>query len=95
MAVVIRLRRMGHKKAPFYRVVATDKRSKRDGRFIETLGTYNPIAPGGTVSTLKEDRINHWLGVGARPSETVWSLLKKAGIKLPETGTKKKKTEAS
>ena len=95
MAVAIRLRRMGKKKAPAYRVVAADNRNKRDGRFIEILGTYNPIAPGGTEFTLKEERITHWLGVGAQPSDTVRSILKKAGMKLPGSGTHIKKKETA
>ena len=79
MAVKLRLKRMGAKKAPFYRVVAADARSPRDGRFIEELGYYNPKTEPATVS-LKEEAILAWLNNGAQPTETVRSLLSKAGI---------------
>lgn len=81
MATKIRLRRMGAKKAPFYRVVVADSRSPRDGRCIEEIGFFNPIAKEG-AENLKIDveRALYWLGTGAQPSETVKSLLKKAGI---------------
>lgn len=79
MAVKIRLKRMGSKKNPFYRVVVADSRSPRDGRFIETVGTYNPLVTENQV-TLKEDRILEWLGNGAQPSDTVRNILSKAGI---------------
>ena len=75
--VVIRLARHGAKKAPVYRVVATDSRNGRDGRFIEILGTYNPTG-ANKGSTLKLDRIGHWLGLGAQPSDTVSRLLRAA-----------------
>lgn len=77
--VKLRLKRMGTKKKPFYRIIAADSRSPRDGRFIETLGTYDPRQHPSKVS-LKEDRIRHWLDNGAQPSETVRSLLKKNGV---------------
>lgn len=77
MATVIRLRREGKKNRPFYRIVATDKRSPRDGRFIELLGTYDPHKTG-TNFTLKSERIDYWLSVGAQPSDTVRSILKRA-----------------
>ena len=81
MAVRIRLARGGAKKRPFYRIVAADSRSPRDGRFIEKLGTYNPImANDGTRLKLDEERIKHWLGHGAQPSERVARLLGEAGI---------------
>lgn len=79
MAVKLRLKRMGAKKAPFYRVVAADARSPRDGRFIEELGYYNPKTEPATVS-LKEEEIMKWLNNGAQPTDTVRSLLSKAGI---------------
>ena len=79
MAVKLRLKRMGAKKAPFYRVVAADARSPRDGRFIEELGYYNPKTEPATVS-LKEEEILAWLNNGAQPTDTVRSLLSKAGI---------------
>lgn len=79
MAVKIRLKRMGAKKRPFYRVVIADSRSPRDGRFIETVGTYNPIAQPAEIK-LDEDKILSWLGNGAQPSDTVRNLLSNAGI---------------
>jgi len=82
--VRIRLRRMGAKKKPFYRIVVSDKRSPRDGRFIETIGTYDPLTQPETVS-LKHARAAHWLGVGAQPSEAVARLLKTASL-LDEQG---------
>lgn len=77
MAVKIRLRRMGQKHAPFYRVVVADSRSPRDGKFIETIGTYDPMQKG-TNYEFKMDRIEYWLSTGAQPSETVYNLIKKA-----------------
>lgn len=76
--VRIRLARMGRKKRPFYRVVAADARAPRDGRFIEILGTYNPMTDPVTVD-LKIDRINHWKGQGAQPTERVEKLIKQFG----------------
>ena len=75
MAVAIRLARQGAKKRPSYRVVATNSRSPRDGRFIEQLGIYDPRAK---KLTIKKDRYEEWISVGAKPSETVASLVKKA-----------------
>ena len=69
---------MGAKKRPSYRIVAADSRSPRDGRFIEIVGTYDPITDPATI-TLKTDRIQHWLSVGAQPSETVRDIIKRAG----------------
>lgn len=79
MAVKLRLRRMGKKKQPIYKVVAADARSPRDGRFIEAIGTYNPLTDPATV-VLKEERALYWLGVGAQPTDTVKSILRKEGI---------------
>ena len=79
MAVKIRLKRMGSKKNPFYRVVVADSRSPRDGRFIETVGTYNPLVTENQV-TLKEDRVLAWLENGAQPSDTVRNILSKEGV---------------
>lgn len=76
MAVVLRLARLGKHKSPAYRVVATDKQNKRDGRFLEVLGTYNPLSNPARV-TLKEDLIKKWLGLGAKPTDVVRSLIKK------------------
>ncbi len=79
MAVRIRLTRKGTKKKPFYRIVAADVEAPRDGRFLESLGTYDPkIDPA--VVTLKEDRVKYWLDEGAKPSTTVKSILKKQGV---------------
>ncbi|MDR2174469.1 MAG: 30S ribosomal protein S16 [Synergistaceae bacterium] len=79
MAVRIRLSRFGKKKAPFYRLVVADSRSPRDGRFIELIGTYNPMTDPATVA-IEEERALYWLSVGAQPSETARGLLKKQGI---------------
>lgn len=79
MAVKLRLLRMGAKKAPFYRIVAADSRSPRDGRFIELLGTYDPTANPAKTS-FKEEEILKWLNQGAQPSDTVRNLLSKEGI---------------
>ena len=79
MAVKMRLRRMGQKKAPFYRIVVADSRSPRDGRFIEEVGTYDPTAEPSAV-TFNEELTKKWLGNGAQPTETVAKLLKQAGI---------------
>ena len=81
MAVKLRLRRMGKKKQPIYKVVAADARSPRDGKFLEAVGVYNPLTNPHTVD-LKEDRINYWLDHGAQPTDTVKSLLSQKGINL-------------
>jgi len=77
MAVVIRLRREGTKNRPFYRVVVADKRSPRDGKFIEMVGSYDPVGKN-QVSPLKLERIDYWLGVGAIASDTVKTLIEAA-----------------
>ena len=79
MAVHLRLRRMGAKKRPFYRIVAADERFARDGRFLEVLGTYNPILKPAAI-TLEEVKLSHWLDQGAIPSETVGTLLSQVGF---------------
>lgn len=79
MSVKIRLRRLGAKKAPFYRVVVADSRFPRDGRFIEEIGYYNPITEPATIQINGEKALK-WLKTGAQPSDTVKGLLKKAGI---------------
>ncbi len=71
----ISLMRMGAKKKPFYRIVVREKRSKRDGKYIENLGTYNPMADPPEVK-LNHERINYWISVGAKPTDTVASLIK-------------------
>ena len=75
MSVRVRLTRVGGKKNPFWRVVVSDQRSPRDGRFIETIGHYNPRTEPSTI-VIDEQRLEHWLGRGAQPSGTVKSLLK-------------------
>ncbi|MDG9733293.1 30S ribosomal protein S16 [Leuconostoc pseudomesenteroides] len=94
MAVKIRLKRMGAKKRPFYRVVIADSRSPRDGRFIETVGTYNPIAQPAEIK-LDEDKILSWLGNGAQPSDTVRNLLSNAGILAKYNDSKSGKKPAA
>ena len=79
MAVKIRLKRMGARKAPFYRVVVADSRSPRDGRFIETIGTYNPLTTPAEIK-INEDSAIDWLNKGAIPTDTVKNLFSKAGI---------------
>ncbi len=79
MAVKLRLKRMGSKQAPFYRIVAADSRSPRDGRFIEMVGTYNPLTEPAQVS-INEELALKWLNQGAQPSETVRALFSKEGI---------------
>ncbi|HOS70709.1 MAG TPA: 30S ribosomal protein S16 [Bacillota bacterium] len=79
MSVKIRLRRMGAKKAPFYRLVVADSRSPRDGKFIEEIGYYNPITEPAEIK-IDAEKAKKWLNCGAQPSDTVRSLLKKSGI---------------
>ena len=79
MSVNIRLKRMGSKKNPFYRIVVADSRSPRDGRFIAQVGTYNPLTEPAQVK-LEEEDILGWLNNGAQPSDTVKNILSKAGI---------------
>ena len=87
MSVKIRLTRMGTIKRPFYRIVAIDSRDKRDGEYLEYLGTYHPLekegdAAGTSTSVIKEDRIKYWIKNGAKPSHTVKVILNKKGIRL-------------
>ncbi|MEE3002366.1 MAG: 30S ribosomal protein S16 [Planctomycetota bacterium] len=89
--VVLRLKRMGRRHSPFYRVNAMDKRSPRNGRVIEELGWFDPKASEDQQHSLKNDRIDYWLSVGAQPSDTVRSLLKRAGID-PTPGKKLEST---
>ncbi len=88
MAVKLRLKRMGAKQKPFYRIVAADSRSPRDGRFIETVGTYNPVLNPAEVKIDKEIALK-WLNNGAEPTDTVRTLLKNEGI-LKEFNESKK-----
>ncbi len=88
--IKLRLRRMGAKKRPSYRIVAADSRSPRDGRFIEAVGFYDPLTNPSTIK-LNEDRIKHWLSVGAQPTGTVRDILFHHGLvpdaKAPPTET--------
>ena len=77
--VKIRLKRMGMKKKPFYRLVVTDSRNPRDGRFIEEIGYYNPVAQPVEMK-INDERAKYWLSVGAQPTDTVRALLKKGGV---------------
>ena len=79
MAVKIRLRRMGAKKAPFYRIVVADSRYPRDGRFIEEIGTYNPTVTPSEVK-VDADKAKQWIANGAQPTDTVKALLKQEGV---------------
>lgn len=88
MAVKLRLKRMGAKKSPFYRIVAADSRSPRDGRFIEIVGTYNPVKKPAEI-TVNEELALKWLNNGAQPTETVRSILSKEGIMAKYAESKK------
>lgn len=79
MSVKIRLARHGAKKRPFYRIVVANIESPRDGRFLEVVGTYNPL-PDPSEVNLKDDRIKYWIEQGAEPTDTVRNLLKKEGL---------------
>lgn len=94
MAVKLRLQRGGKKKQPIYRIVAADGRYKRDGRFLEKVGSYNPNTDPMTID-VKENRVMYWLGVGATPTDTVKNLLSRKGILLKWTLKKKGKDEAT
>ncbi len=85
MAVKLRLKRFGRLNHPTYRVVAADSRSPRDGRIIEALGYYLPLMPRAAEQLkLNADRVTYWLSVGAQPSETVTSMIKRSGIAMPQ-----------
>ena len=92
MAVSIRLRREGARNSPYYKVVVADSRSPRDGKFIEIIGTYDPKKPDHN-STLKLDRIEHWISQGAQPSDTVRSLIKKNRKQIEVGGQKSEVSE--
>jgi small subunit ribosomal protein S16 len=77
--IKLRLRRMGAKKRPSYRIVAADSRAPRDGRFIEIIGTYDPLTDPATVR-INEERAKHWLSNGAQPTDTVRALLRREGL---------------
>jgi len=93
MAVKIRLKRMGAKKSPFYRVIVADSRSPRDGRFIETLGQYDSTTQPATIN-IDEDKAIEWLKKGAQPTDTVKDLFSKAGILKKWDEMKRSKKEA-
>lgn len=98
MALSIRLSRGGRKKRPFYRIVVADKRMPRDGRYIEKLGTYNPLLADDNANRVQlvEDRVKYWLEQGATPSERVAIFLGKAGlIDMPAQPVRPKKSEQS
>ena len=90
MAVKLRLKRMGSKQKPFYRIIAADSRSPRDGKFIELVGTYNPIK-GKEVVTINEEVALKWLNNGAIPTETVRNILSHEGIMQKYAASKKEK----
>src|SRR3954468_23043009 len=95
MALAIRLSRGGAKKRPYYRIVVADSRSPRDGRFIEKVGTYNPLLAKDSPERVKldNDRITHWLSVGAQPSDRVLRFLDAAGLKERPARNNPKKAE--
>jgi small subunit ribosomal protein S16 len=92
--VKIRLRRIGKKKQPIYKIVVTDSRAPRGGAYLEALGNYNP-GTGTSISALREERVYHWLSKGAQPTDTVRSLLRRSGVWLRWTLKKQKKDEAT
>ena len=101
MAMKIRLARGGSKKRPFYRIVAADSRMPRDGRFLEKLGTYNPLLPKDSEERVKMDmeRVQHWLDKGAQPTDRIARMLEAAGLRTkaernnPKKGTPGKKAQ--
>jgi len=82
MAVRIRLSRFGRKKAPFYRIVVADSEARRDGRFLEIVGTYDPLQNPAAV-TINQDKLQAWIAKGAKPTDTVKSLIKKQAATAP------------
>ena len=95
MALAIRLARGGMKKRPYYRIVVTDSRNARDGKFLEKIGTYNPLLPKDSVDRIKldTDRASHWLSVGAQPSDRVARFLDAAGVRTRAAKSNLKKGE--
>lgn len=95
MAMKIRLARAGSKKRPFYRIVATDSRMPRDGRFLEKLGSYNPLLPKDSEERVKMDaeRIQHWLDQGAQPTDRIARMLEAAGLREKTTRSNPQKAE--
>ena len=94
MAVKIRLRRMGTKKVPFYRVVVADERAARDGRFVESLGTYDPVRESAGLK-IDAEKALRWLQKGAQPTDTVRSLLRGAGVMKQYAASRSKGPAAS
>lgn len=98
MAVKIRLTRLGDKKSPFYRVVVADSRVARDGKYIEQIGTYNPLVEPDKQLNINKDLAEKWLKNGAQPTETTKSILQRVGVlevkgnSVPKTNNKKKKS---
>lgn len=95
MALAIRLSRGGAKKRPYYRIVVTDSRAPRDGKFIEKIGTYNPLLPKDSAERVRLDteRAQHWLGVGAQPTDRVARFLDAAGLRTRAQRNNPKKAE--
>ncbi|MGN6498841.1 MAG: 30S ribosomal protein S16 [Tsuneonella sp.] len=95
MAIAIRLSRGGAKKRPYYRIVVADSRAARDGKYLEQIGTYNPLLPKGDENRMKlnEDRARHWLSVGAQPSDRVARFLDAAGVRERAAKNNPKKGE--
>lgn len=95
MAMKIRLSRGGSKKRPFYRIVAADSRMPRDGRYIERLGTYNPLLPKDSEERVKMDmeRVQHWLDKGAQPTDRIARMLEAAGVMPARTRSNPQKGE--
>lgn len=94
MAVKLRLKRMGRKKSPVYKLIAADSRAKRDGRFIESVGMYSPLA-GTDNFTYNEERVMYWMSVGAQPTDTVRNLLSKSGLLMKHLLVKRVGEEAA
>ena len=96
MSVKLRLKRFGRRHLPVYRLGAVDARRPRDGRVLETLGTYDPTNKDEQKQVvINKERVQHWLSVGATPSETVASILKRSGVQLPKRPKKSSKSKAS
>ena len=95
MSLKIRLARGGAKKRPYYRIVVADSKSPRDGRYIERIGTYDPLLPKGSPERIKlvEDRVKHWLGHGAQPTDRVLRFLDAAGIRKRDARVNPQKGE--
>lgn len=94
MAVVLRLQRLGRRNRPYFRLIAANERTKSDGKFVEIIGTYDPIAKEDKRLKLNNERAQYWVGVGAQLTETVRSLLKEAGVALPVHKPRKRTRKA-